>query len=139
MVLIVCLDEKHGMLFNRRRQSQDAVVQEDILALSAGKTLWMNGYSAKQFPTDAPVTVAEDCLAQAGAGEFCFIENLDALPYAEQVEQVIVYQWNRRYPADFYFTLPLDAPEWVLQQTAEFAGKSHEKITKEVYYHECTQ
>lgn len=139
MVLIVCLDEKHGMLFNHRRQSQDAVVREDILALSAGKTLWMNGYSAKQFPTDAPITVAEDCLTQAGAGEFCFIENLDALPYAGQVEQVIVYQWNRRYPADFYFTLPLDAPEWVLQQITEFAGKSHEKITKEVYHHECTQ
>ena len=36
------------MLFNRRRQSQDRLLREDLLREAGGGPLWKNGYSAKQ-------------------------------------------------------------------------------------------
>ena len=60
MILIVCVDNKNGMLFNRRRQSQDRMLRTRILEMTAQSRLWMNTYSAKQFDASAPqVTVAD--------------------------------------------------------------------------------
>ena len=33
MKLIVCLDDKNGMMFNKRRQSRDRVLIENVLEL----------------------------------------------------------------------------------------------------------
>ena len=59
MILILCLDDKNGMAFNRRRQSQDALAREKLLSLTAGAPLWMNAYSAKQFGDAHGITVDE--------------------------------------------------------------------------------
>ena len=133
MIAIVCVDDSGGMLFNRRRQSQDRRLREDLLREAAGKTLWMNAYSAKQFRETLPenVRTAEDLLDRAESGDLCFLENLDPAPYAAKLEGLIVYRWNRQYPADLFLTLPLE--DWILERQEEFAGSSHEKITKEVY------
>lgn len=133
MILIVCVDDRGGMLFARRRQSQDRVLRDDLLREVGGAKLYMNAYSAKLFGSDDRITVAEDCLARAGEGEYCFVENLDPVPYTEKLEQIIVYRWNRHYPADFYFGVALETPAWTRIRTEEFAGSSHEKITKDVY------
>ena len=45
MILIVCVDDHNGMMFNHRRQSQDRILRADILELTGGKKLWMNAYS----------------------------------------------------------------------------------------------
>lgn len=135
MILMVCVDDRGGMLFHHRRQSQDRVVREDLLR-EAGDRLLMNAYSAKQFEPDAHIICAEDCLERAGEGDCCFVENLDPLAYADRIEKVIVYHWNRVYPADVYFTIPLQDAPWKLESVTEFPGFSHEKITKEVYIHE---
>ena len=37
MVLIVCVDDHNGMMFNHRRQSQDRILRGDILELTEGK------------------------------------------------------------------------------------------------------
>lgn len=136
MILIVCIDDRGGMLFNHRRQSQDRLLREDLLREAAGACLLMNAYSAKQFGPDERITITEDCLARAGEGDCCFVEDLDPLAYAEKIEKVIVYRWNRTYPADFHFKIPLQDPGWKLRCTTEFSGSSHEKITKDVYTHE---
>lgn len=132
MIAIVCLDDSGGMLFNRRRQSQDRLLREDLLREASGRTLWMNAYSAKQFQS-LPETVrtAEDFLDQAKSGELCFVEDQDLAPYAEHLEGLLLYRWNRKYPADLYFTISME--NWTLARQEEFAGSSHEKITKEVY------
>ena len=133
MILIVCVGDRGGMLFAGRRQSQDRVLRDDLLREVNGAKLFMNAYSAKLFGADDRITVAEDCLARAGAGEYCFVENLDPVPYAEKLEQIIVYRWNRHYPADRHFKIALETPAWTKIRTEEFAGSSHEKITKDVY------
>lgn len=138
MILIVCADDALGMMFNHRRQSRDRAVCADILKLTEGKKLWIKPYSAPLF-SDAPdgaVTVAEDCLDHAGMGEYCFVEDCSAAPWAARVEQVILYRWNRRYPADLRFDIPLEPPCWRLAEQTDFAGNSHETITREVYTHE---
>ncbi len=135
MNIIVCLDEKGGMLFNHRRQSADRTVRERILALCAGKKLWMNHYSAAQFASsDVPeIQVEDEFLGKAQAGEYCFVEDAALLPYEERIESIVVFQWNRVYPADVHFDLPLLEQGWKCQRTEDFAGNSHERITMEVY------
>lgn len=119
------------MLFNRRRQSQDRLLREDLLRETGGAPLWMNAYSARQFaPPPENLRVADDFPSQAGPGEYCFFEDVDPVPWLEKAEMVILYHWNRRYPADRYFPQPLVG--WSVKRTEDLAGFSHEWITKEV-------
>lgn len=134
MNIIVCLDNSGGMLFNNRRQSQDSCLRKRLLAAVGKQKLWMNAYSFKQFAAENAgdtIQVAEDFLKQAGAEDYCFVENTEMQEFAAQIEKIIIYKWNRDYPADCYFPLALE--NWKLVQSAEFAGSSHEKITEEVY------
>ena len=73
MILIVCVDDHNGMMFNHRRQSQDRVLRADVLELTVGKVLWMNAYSRKQFTESGAdeIRVDEAFLDAAGDGEFC--------------------------------------------------------------------
>lgn len=135
MLVAVCIDDKGGMMFNHRRQSQDRVLRADLLAMAGEKNLWLNEYSAKQFqPEDQEkLTIAEDFLSQALEGELCFVEDQPLAPWLDKLEEVVVYHWNRVYPADKYLDLALIEPDWNMVECCEFTGSSHEKITKEIY------
>lgn len=139
MKLIVCIDEKKGMMFNHRRQSQDRVLRDDIRKECQGSILRMNAYSAELFEKDADVETmvqifsSEDFLAQASEDDCCFVEDQDISLWLEQADTVILYQWNRHYPADLYFTAELSEDTWQMERQEDFAGSSHEKITKTVY------
>ena len=61
----------------------------------------------------------------------CFVENQDITPYLPKIDTLVLFQWNRDYPADFFFTV--DLSQWNLISTEDFEGTSHEKITMEVY------
>ena len=134
MKIIVCLDDDNGMLFNKRRQSRDIKVLEDIAGLT--NEVWISPFSAKLFEGTEKaecfqVKTDDLCLNKAGVGEFCFVENEKLLPYSDKIEELIVYKWNRKYPSDFKLDLNLN--EWKLIETSEFVGNSHEKITRERY------
>lgn len=139
MKLIVCIDEKKGMMFNHRRQSQDRVLRDDIRKECQGSILRMNAYSAGLFEKDADmentvqIFISEDFLAQASEDDCCFVEDQDVSLWLEQADTVILYQWNRHYPADLYFTAELSEDTWQMERQEDFAGSSHEKITKTVY------
>lgn len=133
MIAIVCVDDNHGMMFNKRRQSQDRVLRQRMLELVGEKKLWMNAYSRKQFSEEdeSRIAVVEDGFQNIQPGEYCFLEDQDPAQYRDQLEELIVFHWNRTYPADLHCTL--DLSEWKLTETEEFAGYSHEKITQERY------
>ena len=135
MIPVLCIDVCGGTMFHRRRQSQDRLVRRDIMELSAQRRLWMNAYSFRQFCDVPPehITVNEAFLDRAKEGEFCFVEGLPLLPYLHRIERVVLYCWNRRYPADTFLDLPLQSLPWRLQKAAEFPGYSHKTITKEIY------
>lgn len=129
MTLIVCLDDQGGMLFNKRRQSRDRVLCERVLSLSADAALWVSRYSAALFEA-ARVCVDDDYATQAQAGDYVFVED-GALPLA-QAQRLIVYRWNRRYPADRLFPCE-QLSAFTLTASAEFVGSSHDRITEEFY------
>lgn len=132
MIVMVCLDDRNGMLFNHRRQSRDKMLYAYIQHLTEGKRLWMNIYSAPLFADASNAMVAEDFLEQAAQEDYCFVENVPLKPYEAKIQRLLVFRWNRVYPADLYLDLLPDA-QWHLVGQEEFAGNSHEKITMEVY------
>lgn len=133
MILLACVDDDMGMLFNKRRQSQDKVLLNHILDITANGRLWMNHYSARQFEShpEPQINIDENFLSEAAPGEFCFSEDVDVGPYGQWVEKIILFRWNRRYPGDLHFSI--DLSNWRLVESHDFAGSSHEKITQEVY------
>lgn len=132
MIIIVCIDDNYGMMFNHRRQSQDKELRKTILQEAKGKKLWMNSYSAKQFEENcSEISVDEKFLQKAETGDYCFVEDIDIEPYIDYIDELILIRWNRVYPADTY--LKIDLSEWFLRKKEEFKGNSHEKITLEDY------
>ena len=131
MRIIVCLDEREGMTFNRRRQSRDRVVTADVLGMT-GDRLWLSPYSAPLFEEAAEkLCVSEGFLDEADATDWCFVEDRKVAPYREKILEVVVYRWNRHYPSDTAFDLDLAAEGFHLVEREDLAGYSHEKITKE--------
>ena len=133
MYIIICLDDNNGLAFNHRRQSQDRIVAEDINKTVGEKKLWMTDYSRKLFQSGSNLEISENPKEEAKEGEYVFqeLETLDTGD--ERIEQLIIYRWNRVYPADVSVEI---GTEWKLTETEEFSGFSHEKITKEIYCRE---
>ena len=133
MIIIACTDDNQGMLFNHRRQSQDRVQRQRMLEQTGEKKLWVDTYTARMFSGDDQerLEIDDQCLEHAGDGEYCFVEKEDLCQAEEKIEKIILYRWNRVYPADVHF--PMDLSAWNLVQSEEFAGSSHEKITEEIY------
>lgn len=135
MNLIACIDEGSGVLFNHRRQSQDRVLRTQIVqhAIDAGKRLFMSPYTARQFRDGLPenAVVSDSFLSEAGCGDYCFVEDADPSMYADRIERLILFRWNREYPRDTL--LPFDLTQWRLLSTRDFEGASHDRITEDVY------
>lgn len=130
MHIIICLDDRNGVSFNKRRLSSDCAVSQRIMHNTEG-TIWMCKNSAKLFP-EYPICAEDDFLNRANDSDTCFVENLDFLRHLSRVHMITVYRWNRHYPSDV--RLPADIlANCKLLDVNEFPGNSHEKITEERY------
>lgn len=130
MKIVVCIDDNNGLLFNNRRQSSDMEVINDILRTTKGNLL-INSFSKNLF-RDCPCVIADDLfLHNVKEDAYCFVENISIKNYKDKINELIIYHWNRLYPADMFFDM--DLSQFTLVSRTEFAGKSHKKITKEVY------
>ena len=128
MHLIVCVDDRFGLSFGGRRLSRDCEVITHMLHMTKGGKLWVHPYSADLFPVDAVLAEA-DYLEKADMDDYCFLEKGE-IP--QNLQSVILYHWNRTYPATEHF------PKEILQtmnrvSQEEIPGYSHEKITVERY------
>ena len=133
MKVILCLDDRGGMMFNHRRQSRDREVIGNILDMVGDGVLWMAPYSRMLFSESAALRVEENFLNLAEASDWCFVEDRALLPYRDRIEEMILYRWNRTYPFDVKLDLDPIAHGFLLCESVEFAGYSHETITKEIY------
>lgn len=134
MTIAVCVDNRGGMMFNGRRLSRDRGLIADLLALAGDKTVRAAPFSAALFNVaGAHVTVSDDFLDAAGAGDVCFVENAAAAPYMDRVERFVIYRWNRDYPSDMSLDVRPEEYGLRLVESRDFAGSSHESITREVY------
>ena len=134
MKLIICIDDRRGMTFFRRRQSRDIRVTEDILRDLGASTLFVSPYSSKLFAElNASVEIAADPIAAARGkeGAVVFLEDTPTPGTLDEIDTVVLYLWGKTYPADKFFDADLSA--YRLRSRACFGGNSHEKITKETY------
>lgn len=92
------------------------------------------GNSFEAVNGNVPFFTAQE-LQAAGDGDFAFCEFADPAAYKDKIEELIVYNWNRHYPADTKCTLELKEFRKVAER--DFAGKSHEKVTELIYYADC--
>ena len=71
-------------------------------------------------------------MSEAENEDFCFAENPDDIyGYENEIDMIILYNWNKAYPCDKEF--PIDLNNWVKVETTEFEGNSHKVITEEIY------
>ena len=133
MNLIICIDNKNGIMFNGRRQSRDRAVCEDILNMTGEHHLYTSEYSFALFEKydDSRVICSGSPVLSAGEGDYCFAEDMDMSEAAAKADALVIYCWNKAYPADRYFDVDMEL--FRLVSETEFKGSSHEKITKRMY------
>lgn len=131
MKLIFCIDDKKGMMFFGKRQSQDSVLREWILNHTVGSKLWMSSYSAKQFKDLTGYIVDDGYITKAAVGDYCFIE--DKGYSLDNATEIILCHWNRKYQADKVFDIDLKAEGFKRTDSIDIKGSSHDKITIETY------
>lgn len=135
MNIIICLDDDNGLMFNKRRQSQDRILRADLKEFIKDKDLYMNNYSYKLYKDidNGNIKVSENFLEQCTENDFCLVEDKLLNNYINKINNIIIYKWNRIYPSDLYFDINLTSNSWELLETKEFEGSSHEKITRIIY------
>ena len=85
MKVIVCLDERLGMMFNNRRQSRDSVLISDVVSDLNGEKLYISPYSEKLFDgLDVKLKIKDEPLKAAKRGSVCFIENCSLAEYKKE-------------------------------------------------------
>ncbi len=131
--VIVCVDERMGMMFNKRRQSRDRVLIQDIIN-SCDEKIYIGEYSRLLFePHEGRYAVCKNPLDDCPDGGICFIENLPLAPHVGNISRLTVYNWNRRYPFDMRLDIDIEKEGFRKVSETEFVGSSHDKITKGVY------
>lgn len=152
MILIACLDDNGGMMFGGRRQTRDRLVNRHILEMTKGQLI-MTAASVKMFralpeelekdgasPEETEtlgklveqIRVEPDPLHAAGPGDFVFDEETPPGRFADRIRRLVIYHWNRVYPADIWFDLDLTVG-WTRKAMQNITGSSHDPVTIEVY------
>ena len=125
MTLILWAGKNGEMMFNRRRCSQDRAVIADILSQFSPADICVSAYSAPLF--EGAQVISQPTDAENGV---LFLEDLPLSPALALAKKLIVYRFDRVYPANVRLQVP---PDFTLTESREFAGYSHDKITREVY------
>ena len=139
MVVYITIDNNNGLMFNNRRQSQDRIMRENMLKHCGEARLWISEYSKKLFTsqdeTDIPsnIIVDDDFWNKAGNIDHCFVEKDNLSKHIDKIHTLVIYKWNRNYPSDLYFDFSILDSNWKCLSVSDFAGSSHDKITKEVW------
>ena len=128
MILITCIDNRKGIMFNKRRVSKDTLLIERLKGITKGNKIYVSEYSKPLFDGFDNLVLSIENLTN---NDFYFLEDED---YNGNIDKIIIYKWNRDYPADKYFDIDLSS--YVLISTQDFQGSSHDLITEEIYIKE---
>ena len=102
MTVFLCIDDRGGMLFNKRRQSRDSKLIADVSETVGDGILYVSDFSEMLFSeSECSVISIPDPLAMAKKDGFVFIENLHIGDYVQHIDTLIIYKWNKKYPCDF--------------------------------------
>lgn len=129
MILVVCVDKNNGSMFNNRRQSRDKELIKRVVSMN--KKVWINSFSKELFEGYSNVCIDDDFKNKCGNDDICFVENVALSEFVDKADKIIIYNWNREYPADRYLDVSLC--DWQQISESEFVGNSHDKITEQIY------
>lgn len=132
MTVIICVDNNGGILFNGKRQSKDRIFRKYLLDIVEKKNsrIAMLPYTYSQFKEDEGKELTDVKEEFSFDEDYIFLER--AIPILwEKVNNLILCCWNRDYPADEYFNLPIGV-ECILRNTEEIVSDSH-TLTIETY------
>lgn len=139
MRLVYILDQKNGLLFNKRRQSKDSILIDNIIQKVnevENATLWLSDYSKELF-VDSGLelkNINELSLAEASDKDFIFIEDVSVdiqhvLENTESSHYLYLCKWNKVYPADKRLDVMEDYfNHFEVLSTEIFEGNSHDEI-----------
>ena len=145
MKLILFTDERYGFSFNHRRQSSDLRAREHLKARLAGEWLsvFMNDYTRRSlqrdglleedlsFPGQAAASSVRDDASfleqAAAAGGWAYVENVSLTGYYHLIDEILLYQFDKRYPADRLFAVSL-LQGFTLTEQEVVPGNSHDEI-----------
>lgn len=128
MILITCIDNRKGIMFNKRRVSKDTLLIERLKGITKENKIYVSEYSKPLFDGFDNLVLSIENLTN---NDFYFLEDED---YNGNIDKIIIYKWNRDYPADKYFDIDLSSYELI--STQDFQGSSHDLITEEIYIKE---
>ena len=128
MILITCINNSNGIMFNKRRVSKDALLIERLKGITKENKIYVSEYSKPLFDGFDNLVLSIEDLTN---NDFYFLEDED---YTGNIDKIIIYKWNRDYPADKYFDIDLSSYELI--STQDFQGSSHDLITEEIYIKE---
>ena len=134
MTAFICIANNNGILFNKRRVSSDKAVTQDICDEVGDGFLYVSLYSESLFCESSVSAIASsEPHKSLGHEDFLFAEDVAPSSYKSDLSRLILYRWNRDYPADFFLDFSPEAEGFRLARSIELRGSSHEKITKEIY------
>lgn len=135
MNVIICLDKNNGNFFNGRRQSLDREIIKKIALLVNNKTIWMSPYSAELFDAVKKIPVHKHVdvhyMDQAENLDYCFVEGDSLKQYIKEINTILIFRWDKVYPADRYLDISLS--DFTPVYEMGFHGNSHEQIIMEMY------
>ena len=132
MTAIVCIEDRGGILFLKRRVSRDREVYRDI-AENYDK-VYMTSYSLALFDgVKINTGVRLLPISEGERGEVCFVESGEIADNLHKISRLVIYRWNRTYPSDVKLGFDPEEMGFKLVSTNELVGYSHEKITKDIY------
>jgi len=131
--VIITIDDNGGLMFNKRRQSRDRVLIDDMCK-SINEKIHMNAYSAQLFDAYLDkICIFDNPLKDCPDGGYVFLEGTHIGNYMHEIDELIVYHWNKLYPSDMRLDINIENSELKLYNKYDFAGSSHDKITKGIY------
>ena len=135
MRIAFCIEKTGGLSLFGKRLSRDSEMQKKLLSLKYNGELLMSPQSAVLFESDL-VKSDDNYLTCAASNDLVFIET-DEIPI-DKADEILLFHWNRRYPADRYFDVSRLTNCFDKISTEHFVGSSHDKITLEIYYRKKT-
>ena len=133
----ITLDDNGGLMFNKRRQSRDKRLIADLCAKTTG-FIYISPYSKLLFEEyQDRIKIADNPLVECPDGSTAFVEGQTLGEYIDDIDELLVYKWNRLYPSDIKIDIDIKSEGFKMHAKYEFVGNSHDKITKEVYRKLC--
>ncbi len=124
-----------GMLFHGKRLSRDRKIINDMVN-TAKEPIYIDKYSEKLFEYHSQkYIVSENITNENNTFNYCFIENVHYKDLIYKAENLIIYNWSRKYPADIFLDIDLISTNFFIISTNSMKGNSHELVIRQVWKH----